>query len=209
MDSRWRGNDAAGEARQKGRMGSRQPLFPVQLDGVTHCRGDLHDRHAGNGNAPSEVKRPVPEKINTGMWPEPDCDVSQPQQNTNFGGAKFEERKPEDAKCVRRQIDLDGKHQECDQHSGRNSPVDGAGKGEPSDQEKRSEDIGHVVNVETVARPLPVSESRQSSVQAVSQPVQRQKECRQNQPQRVQRASAYAAPTRNMETKPSSVRWSE
>ena len=72
-----------------------------------------------------------------------------------------------------RKVCLDREHQKRHQQADRDPRMHVAGKGKATHQGERTKAVDDVVDVESVARSLAVTDSRECTVERVAQPVQR------------------------------------
>src|SRR5437870_10707912 len=109
-------------------------------------------------------------------------DISSRQENSYLRRPKTPERNLKLAKCMSCEIRLNGKQQKNQQQTNCDVRMHVAGNGQAAHQRQRAEAIDHVVNVESVARPLPLPHASQRAIQAIAEPVQRQKSDHRQQP---------------------------
>src|SRR3984893_17886206 len=139
-------------------------------------RDDDHDGHPCGRDDASKVKQ-TPGKDRKGCFRvKPPRNISERQQNPNFGTPEFCERKPKDSQRVRGKIAFDREQQKSNQHAQRNLPIDITRSAKPANQEKASERINHVIDIKAVTRTLLLSHACQSAVEAVTEPIDREKE---------------------------------
>ena len=150
-------------------------LLEIESAGVKNCGEDEHQQHSANSDNAAEIKNAPGEPRNFCIGAKPEREISQSKQDTNFRGAKLSEGQSKDAKGVGREIAFDGEEQKGDEHSGGDAPIDIAGNGEAAHKEDGADRIDHVIDVEAVARALAIAEARDGAVEAVAEPIQREK----------------------------------
>src|SRR5882672_5721523 len=102
--------------------------------------------------------------------------IANDKKQTHLGGTHFPLGDLEDAERVSSQIRIDRQHQENDQHRSGNSFGHVTGKSQPENQKHGAKGIYDVVHIEAVTRPLPVSVSREGSIQTIAKPVEKYEE---------------------------------
>ena len=100
------------------------------------------------------------------------------------------------------QIALARQQQKRYQHRDRRLPVQQPGAAQPAHQRHRSEDVHHVIHIESIARTLLPAHARQGSIQAVAQPVERHAHNHQQQRVAVVARQRIADARANLRAKP-------
>src|ERR1017187_1194440 len=138
---------------------------------MAHRSPQQHRRHAGDARGAADVEQQEPASTQPDLRPEEQRDVPDTQKHAQFGGAETPEGEVEGADGVSGQIDLDGKHEVGDEQAERDVRAHITAEPETSNQEKRSDGVGDVIDIKSVTRAEAVTDAGQGTIQAVAEPV--------------------------------------
>src|SRR5690606_20341101 len=96
------------------------------------------------------------------------------QEDSQLGWTDFQEREPKHRVDMCRQKKLGFYHQEQNENAQCNERIHVTRESEPTEQEKGSDNVNDVINIESVTRPLLVTHPGKCSVQTIAKPVQGQ-----------------------------------
>ena len=138
--------------------------------------GDGHQEHAARGDCAAQVEEQETVAEDGAPGAVEESEIADDEQDADLGGAEEALGELEAGEGVGGEIALAGEKQERDEHGDGRLPVEEAGAGEAAHEGDGAEAIDHVIDVEAVAGALPASDAGEGSVEAVTQPVEREAE---------------------------------
>ena len=143
-----------------------------------------------------------------GLWSR--AQVAGDQQQPDLGGSEQAVRQVEAGQRVGGQVAFRGEQQKGHEHRDRDRPVHQAGGAEPGHHGDGADEVGHVVDVESVARTCLLPNPRECAVEAVAEPVQDDAEDGRKQHTAVTAGERVGGPGRQAARRtPRVVSWSE
>ena len=144
-----------------------------------------HQEHSGDGNQAAKIEDAPSEAGHFRVGSKPEREICESEKDANFRGAEFCEGHAKNAERVRGQVALDGQKQKRDEHSGGDAPVESAGNSKAAHEESCTYGVDDVVDIKAVAGALAIADACERAVETVSEPVEREKKCGEQQAERI------------------------
>src|SRR5579872_952245 len=150
----------------------RNPLFAVEADGVLQGEDDDHQCHASEADGTADVEETIgrAEEMNHRL-PE-EGEVADREQDAKLSWSEAPEGDAEFSERVRREVRLDGEHQERDEEANGDCGMHVSREREAAHERESAEAIDHVVDIESVARAQSLADAGECAVERVAEPVE-------------------------------------
>ena len=149
-------------------------FLQVQRSRVSYGGDDKHEQHSADSDQTTEVKQAPSEAGHSCVWTNPKREIRESKKDADFRGAELREGHAKNANRICGQVTLNRQKEECDEHSGGDTPIESARNSEATHEEERSYGVDDMVHVKAVTRTLAIAGTRERAIEAVSEPVERE-----------------------------------